>query len=109
MNRIDDFIIFKRLSTQALRDIVNIRLGELQKRLDDRRIKLIVEEDVRSWLAEHGYDPKFGARPLNRLISKQIGNCLAENIIMGNLRTGDTALIKLCEDRPVLVLENIKA
>lgn len=109
LNRIDDFIIFKRLSTQALRDIVNIRLGELQKRLDDRRIKLIVEEDVRSWLAEHGYDPKFGARPLNRLISKQIGNCLAENIIKGNLRTGDTALIKLCEDRPVLVLENIKA
>ena len=64
LNRIDEFIVFKRLSMEALRDIVDIRLKELQLRLDDRRITLEVDDHVRSWLAERGYDPKFGARPV---------------------------------------------
>ena len=95
MNRIDEFIIFKRLSTEALRDIVDIRLNELQMRLDDRRVKLEVDDHVRSWLAERGYNPKFGARPLNRLISRQIGNGLADKIIRGEVKTGDTAVVKI--------------
>lgn len=95
LNRIDEFIIFKRLSTDALRDIVDIRLKELQRRLDDRRITLEADLSVRQWLAERGYDPKFGARPLNRLISKQIGNNLADQIIRGLLKNGDTAVVKL--------------
>lgn len=95
MNRIDEFIIFKRLSTEALRDIVDIRLKELQTRLDDRRVTLEVDDHVRSWLAERGYDPKFGARPLNRLISRQIGNGLADKIIRGEIKTGDTAVVKI--------------
>lgn len=97
LNRIDEFIIFKRLSTSALRDIVDIRLKELQARLDDRRIILDVDVNVRTWLAERGYDPKFGARPLNRLISTQIGNGLADKIIRGELKTGDTATVKINE------------
>ncbi len=95
LNRIDEFIIFKRLSTSALRDIVDIRLKELQARLDDRRITLKVDNDVRDWLAERGYDPRFGARPLNRLISTQIGNGLADKIIRGELKMGDTAEVKI--------------
>lgn len=95
MNRIDEFIIFKRLSTEALRDIVDIRLKELQTRLDERRITLSVNDDVRLWLAERGYDPKFGARPLNRLISKQIGNGLADKIIRGELKSGEKAIVKI--------------
>lgn len=95
LNRIDEFIIFKRLSNEALRDIVDIRLSELQKRLDDRRITLQVDEDVREWLADRGYDPKFGARPLNRLISKEIGNGLADKIIRGELKTGEMAVVKI--------------
>ncbi|KAL5313793.1 hypothetical protein ACEPPN_018216 [Leptodophora sp. 'Broadleaf-Isolate-01'] len=95
LNRIDEFIIFKRLSTSALRDIVDIRLKELQGRLDDRRITLSVDDTVRDWLAERGYDPRFGARPLNRLISKQIGNKMADKIIRGELKTGDTAIVKV--------------
>jgi ATP-dependent Clp protease ATP-binding subunit ClpB len=97
LNRIDEFIIFKRLSTQALRDIVDIRLKELQKRLDDRRIILQVDDQVREWLAERGYDPRFGARPLNRLISKKIGNILADKLIRGEIKTGDTAVVKIDE------------
>lgn len=99
LNRIDSFIVFKRLARSALRDIVDIRLKELQQRLDDRRIVLDVPSDVRDWLAERGYDPKFGARPLNRLITNEIGNGLADKIIKGQLKMGETAEIKVREDK----------
>lgn len=93
LNRIDEFIMFKRLSKEALKDIVDIRLKELQARLDDRRITLDVPEDVKVWLCDKGYDPRYGARPLNRLISKEIGNHLADQIIRGGVKTGDTAKV----------------
>ena len=93
LNRIDDFIIFKRLSKSALRDIVDIRLKELQARLDDRRILLNVDSDVKDWLCDQGYNPSFGARPLNRLISREIGNGLADRIIRGEIGSGQTARV----------------
>ncbi|KFY27428.1 hypothetical protein V493_03500 [Pseudogymnoascus sp. VKM F-4281 (FW-2241)] len=98
LNRIDEFIIFKRLSHEALREIVDIRLKELQGRLDDRRITLEVDDEAKTWLADRGYDPRFGARPLNRLISKEVGNKLADLIIRGQLRKNQTALIKVKGD-----------
>ncbi|CAK4028610.1 Heat shock 78, mitochondrial [Lecanosticta acicola] len=97
LNRLDEIIIFKRLSREALRDIVDIRLKELQARLDDRRIKLDVSDDVKEWLCQKGYDPRYGARPLNRLISKEVGNSLADKIIRGNIKSGDTAKVVLQE------------
>ncbi|KAM0140356.1 hypothetical protein ACHAP3_002657 [Botrytis cinerea] len=109
LNRIDEFIIFKRLSNEALRDIVDIRLLELQKRLDDRRITLEVDQEVRQWLADRGYDPKFGARPLNRLISKEIGNGLADKIIRGELKTGENAVVKLNTEKDGLAIESTGA
>jgi ATP-dependent Clp protease ATP-binding subunit ClpB len=99
LNRIDEFIIFNRLSKEALRDIVDIRLKELQIRLDERRITLQVSDEIRTWLSDKGYDPRFGARPLNRLISKEIGNGLADQIIRGLIKTGDTAITSLTDDR----------
>ncbi|KAF1817123.1 heat shock protein 78 [Eremomyces bilateralis CBS 781.70] len=104
LNRIDEFIIFRRLSKAALRDIVDIRLKELQKRLDDRRITLEVDEGVKEWLCERGYDPRFGARPLNRLISKEVGNGLADQIIRGQIKTGDAAKVSIKEDKSGLVV-----
>ncbi|KAI5370146.1 putative ClpA/B family, AAA+ ATPase domain, ATPase, AAA-type, core, Clp ATPase [Septoria linicola] len=93
INRLDEFIIFKRLSKEALRDIVDIRLRELQTRLDDRRITLQVSDEVKTWLCDKGYDPRYGARPLNRLISKEVGNSLADKIIRGAIKSGDTATV----------------
>lgn len=93
LNRIDEFIIFRRLSKEALRDIVDIRLNELQARLNDRRIHLTADNVVRDWLATKSYDVRYGARPLNRLVSKSIGNVLADLIIRGELRTGQTAKV----------------
>ncbi|KAK3716402.1 chaperone ATPase hsp78 [Vermiconidia calcicola] len=98
LNRIDEFIVFKRLSREALRDIVDIRLKELQARLDDRRITLDVGDDVKAWLCDKGYDPRYGARPLNRLIAKQVGNSLADKIIRGVVKTGDTARVIVKDD-----------
>lgn len=98
LNRIDSFIVFKRLAIEALRDIVDIRIKELQARLDDRRITLNVDANIRDWLAERGYDPKFGARPLNRLITTEIGNGLADKIIRGQLKRGDKASVRIKED-----------
>ncbi|MCJ1338228.1 chaperone ATPase hsp78 [Bachmanniomyces sp. S44760] len=97
LNRIDEFIIFRRLSRAALRDIVDIRLGELQSRLDDRRISLVVDDDVKEWLSVKGYDPKYGARPLNRLIAKEVGNGLADKIIRGEVKTGQSAIVTINE------------
>lgn len=107
LNRIDEFIIFKRLSRQALRDIVDIRLRELQVRLDDRRITLKTGDDVKDWLCERGYDPRFGARPLNRLISKEIGNHLADKLIRGELTSGQTAYVVLNANKTGLDISTI--
>ncbi|KZZ98803.1 heat shock protein 78 [Moelleriella libera RCEF 2490] len=98
LNRIDSFIIFKRLAKAAIRDIVDIRLAELQKRLDDKRIRLTVPDNVKDWLAERGYDPRYGARPLNRLITNEIGNGLADKIIRGQLKMGQAAAVKIRDD-----------
>ncbi|KAJ6782009.1 hypothetical protein PWT90_10033 [Aphanocladium album] len=109
LNRIDSFILFKRLAQSAIRDIVDIRLKELQQRLDDRRIALSVGNDVRDWLAERGYDPKFGARPLNRLITNEISNGLADQIIRGKLTMGQTASVRIKDDKSGLEVINTSA
>ncbi|KAB8437356.1 hypothetical protein FH972_025036 [Carpinus fangiana] len=95
LNRLDEFIVFNRLSKEALRDIVDIRLKEVQGRLSDRRINLTVNDDVKAWLCDKGYDPRYGARPLNRLISREIGNGLADKIIRGELRNGQNAAVRI--------------
>ncbi|KAK3109468.1 chaperone ATPase hsp78, partial [Teratosphaeriaceae sp. CCFEE 6253] len=97
LNRIDDFILFRRLSRAALRDIVDIRLQELQTRLDDRRITLRVGGEVKAWLCEKGYEPRYGARPLNRLIAREVGNGLADGIIRGLVKGGQTAEVVVRE------------
>ncbi|GAB0132198.1 heat shock protein 78 ATP-dependent chaperone homeolog f [Epichloe bromicola] len=106
LNRIDSFIVFKRLAHSAIRDIVDIRLAELQRRLDDKRIQLTVPNDVKDWLAERGYEPRFGARPLNRLITNEIGNRLADKIIRGQLKMGQTACVRIKEDKTGLEVLN---
>ena len=95
INRLDEFIFFRRLSKSALRDIVNIRLQELQKRLEDRRIVLDVGDDVKDWLADKAFDSRYGARPLNRLVNRQMINALADKIIRGEVRSGETVQVKV--------------
>eukprot|EP01135_Chromosphaera_perkinsii_P004785 Nk52_evm16s296 gene=Nk52_evmTU16s296 len=89
INRLDEIILFNRLSRENMNDIVNVRLGEIQQLLTDKSIELNVAEDAKDWLAERGYDPVFGARPLNRVIQKELMNTLARNILDGRALNGD--------------------
>ncbi|CAN6640243.1 heat shock protein 78, mitochondrial [Trichomonascus vanleenenianus] len=93
INRLDDIIVFNRLSKEALREIVDIRLKEVQHRLDNRRIKLEVGAEGKEWLVQHGYDPLYGARPLNRLIQKEMLNPLAILLIKGQVRQNETVKV----------------
>lgn len=97
LNRIDEFIIFQRLSREAIRDIVDIRLKELQERLMDRRITLDVDPEAKEWLSKNGYDYRYGARPLNRLISKKLLNPLAVKLIRGEIRSNEIAKVRVKE------------
>ncbi|CEP16667.1 hypothetical protein [Parasitella parasitica] len=93
VNRIDEMVIFNRLSKTALRDIVDVRIKEVESRTADRRIKIDVDMSARDWLGERGYDPAYGARPLNRLIQKKLLNPLARLLIDGGVRSGETAKV----------------
>lgn len=88
-------MVFNRLSRPALRDIVDVRLKEVEDRVSDRRIKLDVDMEARDWLGERGYDPAYGARPLNRLIQKKLLNPLARLLIDGGVRTGENAKVRV--------------
>ena len=104
INRLDEFIFFRRLSKSALRDIVDIRLNELQSRLEERRIVLTLDDNVKDWLAEKAFDPKYGARPLNRLISKQIATGLADRIIRGEIQSGQHAKVEITHSGDSLIV-----
>ncbi|KAI8925068.1 P-loop containing nucleoside triphosphate hydrolase protein [Entophlyctis helioformis] len=91
INRIDELVVFNRLSKSALRDIVNVRLREVQTRVfDQHQLTLRVSDAAREWLADAGYDPVYGARPLNRVILKRVLNPLAQAVIEGSVREGET-------------------
>lgn len=107
INRLDDTIVFNRLSKISLRKIVDIRLEEVVERLAPRRITLDVTPEARQWLSDNGYDPRYGARPLNRLIQKRILNPLAMHLIQGLVRPGETVRIVVnSESGELEVLKN---
>jgi ATP-dependent Clp protease ATP-binding subunit ClpB len=89
LNRLDDILIFRRLSRGDMKGIVAIQLVRLQKLLSDRKITLVLDEKAKEWLAEIGYDPVYGARPLKRVIQRQLQNPLAEMILAGRITDGE--------------------
>ncbi|GIG01866.1 ATP-dependent chaperone ClpB [Catellatospora citrea] len=93
LNRLDDIVVFHALTPDELTHIVDIQLGRLRRRLADRRLTLEVSDVARKWLASHGYDPVYGARPLRRLVQSAIGDKLAKALLAGEIRDGDTVLI----------------
>jgi len=93
LNRIDDIVVFKRLSRGDLRDIVDLQLDAVRRRLADRDIKLDVADSVLDRLADTGYDPAYGARPLKRLIQNEIANPIAISFLEGDVADGDTISI----------------
>jgi ATP-dependent Clp protease ATP-binding subunit ClpB len=98
LNRIDEIILFRALTKEHLREVVDIQLQYLKKRLADRNIHVEVTDEAKAKLAQEGYDPVLGARPLQRVIQKRIQNVLALRILRGDFKDGDRILVDVGPD-----------
>ncbi|WP_175934402.1 ATP-dependent chaperone ClpB [Corynebacterium sp. Marseille-P4321] len=105
INRLDDVVVFEPLSQEQLVGIVDIQLEGLAQRLASRRLTLDVSDSARSWLAERGYDPAYGARPLRRLIQQAIGDRLAKKLLAGEIRDGDTVHVDVADGGEALSVQ----
>ncbi|HEX9507618.1 MAG TPA: AAA family ATPase, partial [Myxococcales bacterium] len=98
-NRLDAWIPFSKLPPEVILKVVDKEIGLLQKQLSDKRVTLVLSSDARAWLADHGYDATFGARPLGRLVDSAVKKPLAEALLFGELRDGGTANVEVENDR----------
>ncbi|MCS6568802.1 AAA family ATPase [Curtobacterium flaccumfaciens pv. flaccumfaciens] len=105
INRLDDIVVFQALTADDLGQIVSLYVDRLARRLTDRRLELAVTPEARGWLAERGYDPLYGARPLRRLMQRQIDDRLARAILSGDVRDGDTVRVDVAADGDGLTVE----
>jgi ATP-dependent Clp protease ATP-binding subunit ClpC len=102
INRIDAMVVFHPLSKDDIRNIVSLELREVEKQVTVKGYNLEVTEAAREWLAERGYDPLFGARPLRRLIQNEVEDRLSEAVLSGQFQEGDTMILD-CEDGQIIV------
>jgi ATP-dependent Clp protease ATP-binding subunit ClpC len=102
INRVDSIVVFRQLSQEDIRQIVDIILGEVNDRLVDHELKIEATAAGKDWLGEHGYDPEFGARPLRRLIQNEVEDRLSDAVLSGKFGKGDTILLDVAEDEIVL-------
>jgi len=93
LNRLDDILVFDQLTQDDLVGVVAIQLLRLAKRLGERRLSLTVTDAAKQWLAEHGFDPVYGARPLRRLVQTAVGDKLAKALLAGQVRDGDEVVV----------------
>jgi ATP-dependent Clp protease ATP-binding subunit ClpB len=111
LNRVDEIILFHRLKRTEMGAIVDIQMKRLQRLLEDRKIALELEPEAREWLSQKGYDPAYGARPLKRVIQKHVQDPLAEAILAGDIKDGETVPVRAgplgltIGDRPVAKAE----
>ena len=106
LNRIDEIVVFDILSPEAIKEIVGIRIGVVKERLAMKGINLVISDTALAHLAKEGYDPHYGARPLNRLIQNKILNPVATYIISSGVKKGDTVYVSVKNND--LVIENQK-
>ncbi|WP_294643726.1 AAA family ATPase, partial [uncultured Aureimonas sp.] len=99
LNRVDEIILFHRLKRAEMGAIVDIQMGRLEKLLEERKIVLELDESGREWLADKGYDPAYGARPLKRVIQREVQDPLAEKILLGEVKDEDRVKISSGTDR----------
>ncbi len=97
LNRLDDILVFKQLTLEVMKPIVDIQLSRLERLLDDRKMGLEVDQEARELLAEAGFNPAYGARPLQRVIQTRLQDPLAEEIIQGNIAEGSTVTVSVVD------------
>eukprot|EP00052_Salpingoeca_macrocollata_P017099 m.138440 g.138440 ORF g.138440 m.138440 type:complete len:317 (+) comp20267_c0_seq2:728-1678(+) len=98
VNRIDEIVTFNNLSRENMGGILEIRLQELRKRLADKNVQLELADDVKMWLCNEGYDPVYGARPMNRIIQRHVMNPVARALLNGTVREGEIVRLRLGAD-----------
>ena len=94
VNRLDEIVVFDRLEPADMAGILDIQLARLERRLADRRIEITLDDEARDFLAREGYEPRFGARPLKRVLQRHLHNRLADGLLDGSIRDGDTVEIR---------------
>lgn len=99
LNRVDETILFNRLGRENVHKIVNIQLERLEARLADRKMELVLDDEVRDYISSEGFDPGYGARPIKRAIQNLIQNPLSKEILAGNIKDGDTIIVKKKDSR----------
>src|SRR6478672_2334826 len=109
LNRIDEIILFHRLKREQMAAIVDIQMGRLQKLLVDRKLTLELDDTARTWLANKGYDPTYGARPLKRVIQKAVQDPLAEQILAGKIKDGQKVKVTVRGGQLVINGQAVKA
>ncbi len=109
LNRIDEIILFHRLKREQMAAIVDIQVARLQKLLAERKLTLVLDEQARTWLANRGYDPTYGARPLKRVIQKSVQDPLAEQILAGRIKDGQTIKLSVRDGTLAVNGEPVKA
>ncbi len=109
LNRVDEIVIFKALSKDAILEILDIQIDELRQRLEGRGIGIDVEQGAKSELAERGYDPVYGARPLKRVLQRDVENPLALSILEGEYVEGDTVVVDVTEKKELVFRKRSKA
>jgi len=102
LNRLDEILLFDRLNRENMKAIVEIQLGRLEKLLEDRKIRVELDDSARAWLGEAGYDPIYGARPLKRVIQSHLQNPLASMILAGEVKDGDRVAVTAGADGLVI-------
>jgi ATP-dependent Clp protease ATP-binding subunit ClpB len=109
LNRIDEIILFHRLKREQMATIVDIQMARLQKLLAERKLTLVLDDQARTWLANRGYDPTYGARPLKRVIQKSVQDPLAEQLLAGRIKDGETVKLTVRDGTLVVNGQPVKA
>ncbi|MDQ6659959.1 MAG: AAA family ATPase, partial [Chloroflexota bacterium] len=106
INRIDEVIVFHQITRDQMKHIVDIQVNRLRPRLEERHITLHLSDEAKEFLANEGYDPQFGARPLKRVIQKEVENRIARSLLDGTIHDGDTVGIDVKDGK--LVMETVR-
>ncbi|NLE76693.1 MAG: ATP-dependent Clp protease ATP-binding subunit, partial [Chloroflexi bacterium] len=98
LNRVDEIIIFQTLTLEQVEQIVDLQMREITERLAERGLTLDLQPEARHWLAQKGYDPQFGARPLRRTLQREVESPLSKKLLQGELAAGDHVVVRLAAD-----------
>ena len=109
LNRFDDIIVFRSLGKEELTQILDLELAKVEKRLAQRDLHFELDGSARDLLRDHGYDPAYGARPMRRSVEKHLEDPMAEEIIRGNLREGETVAISAKDKKLIFTQKKAKA